>query len=208
MDDIKDILNMMKFVPADMQDEVLKNIKKGIEKEINKSCNPIDLLIQRLKELKFGEEENSYQDKKIIRIISKCMPIDWFYMEPIYCESKTKTKKYDNWTEHWKVNEEYEKFIKEEIKDAKRRDDDELDIYWLVREIAQESNNKHIDVIEDSYWIYKDGANWETWLNTTKQLANEMISWFECCFSKNDEDDVESAYEILNKLEENFPKKE
>lgn len=208
MNDVKDILNMMKFVPKNMQDEVLQNIKKSIEEEINKSCNPIDLVIQRLKELKFGEEENSYQDRTIIRMISKCMPVDWFYMEPIYCESITKTKKHDNWTDIWKVNEEYKKFIKKEIKDAKRRDDDELAIYWLVRQIAQESNNRHIDVIKDSYWIHKDGANWETWLNTTKQLANEMISWFECCFDIDDESDVESAYKILNKLEENFPKKE
>ena len=58
MNDIKDILNMMKFVPENMQDEVLQNIKKNIEEEINKSCNPIDLLVQRLKELKFGQEEN------------------------------------------------------------------------------------------------------------------------------------------------------
>ena len=189
MNDIKDILNMMKFVPENMQDEVLKNIKKNIEKEINKSCNPIDLLVQRLKELKFGQEENSYQDRAIIRIISNCMHPDWFYMKPIYCESRIKTKKYDNWTDKWSVNEEYEKFIEQEIKNAKRRDDEEHALYCLILRIVTESNDRHIDVIKDSYWIHKDGANWETWFNTTKQLANEMISWFECCFDGRMEED-------------------
>ena len=90
MNDIKDILNKMKFVPEELQDEVLKRIKKYAEEEIVKSCNPIDLVTKKLKELNFGSEENSEQDRRIIRIIINCMPYDWFYMNPIYCQSVKK----------------------------------------------------------------------------------------------------------------------
>ena len=38
MNDIKDILNKMKFVPEHMQDEVLRNIKDKIEEEIAEDC--------------------------------------------------------------------------------------------------------------------------------------------------------------------------
>ena len=73
MNDIKDILNKMKFVPEELQDAVLKKIKKSIEEEIVKSCNPIDLVTQRLKELNFGDKnspKDSEQDRRIIRIIT------------------------------------------------------------------------------------------------------------------------------------------
>ena len=53
MNDVKDILNKMKFVPEELQDEVLQRIKKCAEEEIVKSCNPIDLVVQRLKD--FGQ---------------------------------------------------------------------------------------------------------------------------------------------------------
>ena len=114
MNDVKDILNKMRFVPEELQDTVLENIKKCVEKEITKSCNPIDLVTQRLKELNFGDknsERNSEQDRRIIRIITKCMPCDWFYMKPVYCEAVQKTKEYDTWTSKWYVNEKLDKIL-------------------------------------------------------------------------------------------------
>lgn len=202
MNDVKDILNKMKYVPEEMQDIVLKSIKEKVEEEIIKSYNPIDLVVNRLKELNFGVEKDSEQDRRIIRMIISCMPPDWFYMKPIYCESIEKTKEYPTWTNKWKVNEQYEKFINKEIKELK--DDDE--IYCLVTDIAQKSSNYKIDVINNSYWIYKDGANWETWLYTTKELAKEFLSWFECIFDKSIEDDLIISYKVLNKLEKYLPK--
>lgn len=203
MNELKDILNKMKFVPEHMQDKVLENIVERIEEEINKSCNPVDLVVERLKELNFGNNENEEIDRKIIRIIANCLPEDWFFMKPRYCESVERTKKHDNWTQKWKVNEVFDRFIKQEIKDK----DDDDQTYWLIREIAQQSNAMNVDIIKDSYWIYKDGANWETWLYTTKELANEMSNWFiDCFYSSNEED--ETCYKILNELEKSFPKKD
>ena len=191
MNDVKDILNKMKYVPEEMQDIVLKSIKEKIE-----------LVVNRLKELNFGVEEDSEQDRRIIRMIISCMPPDWFYMKPIYCESTEKTKKYPTWTNNWKVNEQYRKFIDKEIKELTNDDD----IRCLVTDIAQKSSNYKIDVINDSYWIYKDGANGETWLYTTKELAKEFLSWFECIFDKSIENDLIISYKVLNKLEKYLPK--
>lgn len=206
MNDIKDILNKMKFVPENMQDEVLKNIKNKVEEEINKSCNPINLVIERLEELEFGySEEDTEKDRKIIRIIASCLNFEWYDMKPIYCESIEKTKEYPTWTNKWKVNEQYNKFIKDTIEGNENEKDY---ITYVITQIAQESHNKNIDVINDSYWIYRDGANWDIWLCTTKQLANEMKSLFRECFVSRDENDIKTCYEILNKLEKSFPKKE
>ena len=202
MKDIKNILNKMKFIPEELQDVVLENIKECIEKEIVKSYDPIKLLIEKLNKLNFGNDTE--QDRKIIRIIIKCMPCDWFFMKPKYCEAVQKTKDYGDWTSKWYVNESFKKFIKNEIKDI----EDENDAYYLIRQIAQEAKNKKIDVIDDSYWIHKDGANGEIWFHTTPQLAKEMIYWFEDCFSEDNEDDVETAYKILNELEKSFPQKD
>ena len=71
MNDVKDILNKMKFVPEELQDSVLERIKECVEEEINKSCKPIDLVVQRLKELQFGDKKSkdSAEDRRIIRMI-------------------------------------------------------------------------------------------------------------------------------------------
>ena len=204
MNDIKDILNKIKFVPEDMQDEVFKNIKKCVEKEIIKSCNPIDLLIQKLEELEFGKNEDNEQDRRIIKTIVSCLEDDWFYMRPIYCKSVEKEKKVsDDYTRKYKVNKGFDDFIDKEIKE---KDDDQ--IYWVIREVAQQCNAENIDCIKDSYWIYKDGANWETWIFTTKGLANEMLYWIRDCFFSSNHEDVEVCYKILNKIEKYYSKKE
>lgn len=200
MNDIIDILNKIKFVPEHMQDEVFRNIKKCIENEVNKSCNPMKLLVKRLKELEFGETD-SIETQKIISIVIHTAPSDWFWMKPIYCES-TKRKSKSCGFEYY-VNNEFKRFVNKEMKHL-----DFEDKYGFVATIAQQAKIHKIDVIEDSYWIYKDGANAEIWLRTTTQFAKEMIYWFEWCIDDNAEEDNEWAYRILNSLEKNFPKKE
>ena len=208
MNDVKDILNKMKFVPEELQDEVLQKIKKCAEEEIVKSCNPIDLVVQRLKELNFGNkdsEKDSEQDRRIIRIIISCMPCDWFYMKPVYCESVKKTKDYDNWTSEWYVNESLNETLMKEIKDYS--DDNELDIIvYLFKNITDQCCRKNIDITEDSVWLWRDGSNGELWIETTQTLAKEMLYWFEGCLYDDSEEDIKCAYKVLNKLEKSFPK--
>lgn len=205
MNDVKDILNKMKFVPEELQNEVLKKIKKYAEKEIAKSCNPIDLATKRLKELNFGSEENSEQDRRIIRIIINCMPYDWFYMNPIYCQSVKKTTDHGNWTSEWYANQDLNDILREQIRDYS--DDNELDmIVYLFKEIAEQCYHRNINIREDSVWLWRDGANGELWINTTKGLAKEMLYWFESCFDHKNDEDVECSYKLLNKLEKSFPK--
>lgn len=200
MNDIKDIVNKMRFVPEHMQDEVFENIKKCIENEIQKSCNPIDLVIERLKELKFGETGNEEATVKIIRIIKRTAPCDWFHMKPIYCSPTEQTAPSGY---KYLVNRPFSDFIREEYQ---QEIEGHHDVICLVTEIAQQANRKNIDVIESSYWMYKDGANGELWIETSESFAKEMIYWFEQCFCKDAEEDLEWAYKILNLLEESFPK--
>lgn len=210
MNDVKDILNKMKFVPEELQDEVLKKIKKCAEEEIAKSCNPIDLVAQRLKELNFGSkdsERDSEQDRRIIRIIISCMPCDWFDMKPVYCRSVKKTKEYDNWTSEWYVNQDLNDILRESIRDYNT--DNELDrIIYLFKDIADQCYHGDIDINKDSVWLWRDGANGELWINTTKSLAKEMLGWFESCLYYGSDEDLECSYKLLNKLEKSFPKKD
>lgn len=206
MNDIKDILNKMKFVPEELQDEVLKNIKECVEKEINKSCNPIDLVTQRLKELNFGNknsEEDSEQDRRIIRIIISCMPTDWFYMAPIYCESQIKeTSK--NSTITYYENKKLNEFLTTEFTEQ----DDYESITYICKDLIDQCYHGNIDIKKDSVWVWKDGSNAEIWINTTKSLAREMLGWFESCLYHGSDEDTECAYKLLNKLEKSFPKKD
>lgn len=210
MEDIKNILNKMKFVPEELQDAVLKNIKDCVEKEIAKSCNPIDLATQRLKELNFGDknsERDSEQDRRIIRIIISCMPCDWFWMKPVYCRSVKKTKDYDNWTSEWYVNQDLNNILREQIRDDSNND--ELDsIIYLFKDLIDQCYHGDVDIKKDSVWLWRDGANGELWINTTKSLAREMLGWFEGCLYHGSDEDLECAYRLLNKLEKSFPKEE
>lgn len=210
MNDIKDILNKMKFVPEELQDEVLKRIKESAEKEIAKSCNPLDLVIQRLEELNFGSkdsERDSEQDRRIIRMIIACLPCDWFDMKPVYCRSVKKTKEYDNWTSKWYENQDLDDILRESIRDYSN--DNELDsIVYLFQDITDQCYHGDIDIKKDSVWLWRDGANGELWINTTQSFAKEMLYWFKGCMCKENEDDVECAYKLLNKLEKSFPKEE
>lgn len=210
MNDVKDILNKMRFVPEELQDTVLENIKCCIEKEITKSCNPIDLVTQRLKELNFGDkdsERNSEQDRKIIRIITKCLPCDWFDMEPIYCEAVQKTKDYGNWTSKWYANEKLNKILVETIREIRGYDGDEYIVY-LFKDLIDQCYHGDVDIKKDSVWLWRDGANGELWINTTKSLAREILGWFEHCLYHENEDDIECAYKVLNELEKSFPKED
>lgn len=155
MNDIKDIINKIKFVPEEMQDEVLKNIKRCIENEINKSCDPIKAVVERLNELKFGKSDDEEKTNKIILRIINSAPSDWFYMKPIYC--KTKRITYEHSSVPDPINPDFTKFIESEIIDRGEPES----IVWLLVQIAQQANRKHIDVLEDSYWVWKDGANGE-----------------------------------------------
>lgn len=209
MNDVKDILNKMKFVPEELQDDVLEKIKKCVEEEINKSCKPIDLVVQRLKELHFGDKksEDSEEDRKIIRMIISCMPCDWFYMNPVYCKSIKKTKDYGTWTSEWYANQDLNDILIESIVDYS--DDKELDrIVYLFKDIAEQCYHRNINIKEDSVWLWRDGANGELWINTTKGLAKEMLYWFESCFDHENDEDVECSYKLLNKLERSFPKED
>ena len=205
MNDVKDILNKMKFVPEELQDEVLKRIKECVEEEINKSCNPIDLAAQRLKELNFGSkdsERNSEQDRRIIRIIISCMPCDWFDMSPVYCESVKKTKDYGDWTSEWYVNEKLNEMLIDSIRDY----DEDQSIVYLLKHITDQCYHGDVDIKKYSVWLWRDGANGELWINTTKSLAKEMLGWFEGCLYNGSDEDTECAYKLLNKLEKSFPK--
>jgi len=202
MDDIKDIINKMKFVPEEMQDEVLRNIKKCIDNEISKSCDPIKTVVERLNELKFGQTDNEKRTRRIIRIVINSAPSDWFYMKPIYCETKRITYKHSSVPDA--VNGRFTRFIESEIKDL----DDAESKMWLLVRIAQLTNSRNIDVLEDSYWVWKDGANGEIWIQKTNQFATEVFFWFEHCLCSEDDEDAEWAYKVLNLLEEGFPKKE
>lgn len=207
MNDIKDILNKMKFVPEELQDEVLKNIKKCAEEEIAKSCKPIDLVVEKLKELNFGSEKDSKKDRKIIRIVVDSMPCDWFWMKPVYCKSVKKTKDYGNWTSEWYENQDLDDLLRESIKGYVA--DNELDrIVYLYKEIANQCYHRNINIKEDSVWLWRDGANGELWIETTKSLASEIFGWFEGCLENDVEEDTECAYKLLNRLEKSFPKKD
>lgn len=207
MNDVKDILNKMKFVPEELQDEVLKNIKKCAEEEIAKSCKPINLVVKKLKELNFGSEKDSKRDRKIIRIVVDSMPCDWFWMKPVYCKSVKKTKDYGNWTSEWYENKDLDDLLRESIKDYFA--DNELDrIVYLYKEIANQCYHRNINIKEDSVWLWRDGANGELWIETTKSLASEIFGWFEGCLENDVEEDTECAYKLLNRLEKSFPKKD
>lgn len=202
MNDIKDIINKMKFVPQEMQDEVLKNIKKCIENEIKKSCDPIKAVVERLNELEFGKSDDEFKTNKIIGMIINSAPSNWFWMKPMYCRTNRITYEHSKVTDA--VNPDFTQFIESEIRNL---DDPEREV-WLLVEIAQQANTRNIDVIEDSYWVWKDGANAEIWIHTTNQLAKEMLYWFEKCLNPRDDEDIEWAYKVLNSLEESFPKEE
>ena len=207
MNDVKDILNKMKFVPEELQDEVLKNIKKCAEEEIAKSCKPIDLVIKKLKELNFGSEKDSEQDRRIVRIIAGCVPCDWFYMKPVYCKSVKKTKDYGNWISEWYENQDLDDILEDSVRDYSI--DNELDmIIYIMKDITDQCYHKNIDIKKDSVWLWRDGANGELWIETTKSFAREMIGWFEGCLCNDVEEDIECAYKVLNKLEKSFPKKD
>lgn len=205
MNDVKDILNKMKFVPEELQDAVLEKIKKSIEEEIVKSCNPIDLVTQRLKELNFGDKnspKDSEQDRRIIRIITKCMPCDWFYMSPIYCESKIKETSKGSTITYYE-NKKLNQLLVEEIQDY-----DADSIVYILKDITDQCYHGNIDIKKDSVWIWKDGSNAELWINTTQSLASEMLGWFESCLYHGSDEDLECAYKLLNALEKSFPKKD
>ena len=204
MNDIKDILNKMKFVPEELQDAVLEKIKECVEEEIDKSCKPIDLVVQRLKELHFGDKKSkdSAEDRKIIRMIISCMPCDWFYMKPIYCESTEKTSPTTELK--YRSNEKLDKFLAQEFREY----DDEEHIVYVFKDLMDQCYYGKIDIQRDSVWLWKDGANGELWIATTKGLAKEMLYWFESCFYHGCDQDVECSYKLLNKLERSFPKED
>ena len=203
MNDIKDILNKMKFVPEELQDTILENIKVKVEEEIVKGCNPIDLVVAKLKELEFGNTDfgnDTEMDRRIIRIIISCMPTDWFWMKPLYCES---VQKETDAGHKYHENKSLNKFLEDMIKD-----DDPDVVVCEFKDIADQCHQGNIDIKKDSIWFWRDGANGELWVNTTESLAKEMLYWFESCMYKGSEEDVECAYKLLNKLEKSFPKEE
>lgn len=203
MNDIKDILNKLKFVPEELQDTILENIKVKVEEEIVKGCNPIDLVVTKLKELEFGNTDfgnDTDMDRRIIRIIISCMPTDWFWMEPLYCES---VEKETNNGHKYHENKTLFNFLEKMI----REDDYDTTAYEFI-DIANQCHKDNIDIKKDSLWLWRDGANGELWVNTTASLAREMLYWFEGCMFKENEDDVECAYRVLKKLEKSFPKED
>lgn len=203
MNDIKDILNKLKFVPEELQDTILENIKVKIEEEIIKGCNPIDLVVTKLKELEFGNTDfgnDTDMDRRIIRIIISCMPTDWFWMKPLYCES---VEKETNAGHKYYVNKTLFNFLETMIEE----DDPDATACEFI-DIANQCHKNNIDIKKDSLWLWRDGANGELWINTTTSLAQEMLYWFEDCMFKKDEEDIECAYRVLKKLEKSFPKKD
>ena len=150
-----------------VDDSCIEDLKRDIEKLINSYLDVYDKCIEVFERL-----EKDMTTTELIRLCH-AFPDDNFYLFPQLMDGT------DNLTK-------LEKFFDKQDFDS---------IHWL--RFMADNNKKNINLYEDKFWLWGDGANWDFWIDTHK----EMIKMIKYQISHEEEITQVRIYKTLVQIE-------
>lgn len=150
-----------------VDDSCIEDLKRDIEKLINSYINIYDKCIEVFERL-----EKDMTTSELIRLCH-AFPDDNFYLFPQWMDGTNNITQMEN-------------FFNKQDFDT---------IHWL--RFMADNNKKNIDLYDDQFWLWGDGANWDFWIDTHK----EMIKMIKYQISHEEEITQVRIYKTLVQIE-------